>query len=259
MKVSFSSPVCFLLIAAAASLLSCEGPSLSLSLMSRKERLFWAIEFNKVDEVRSLLGKRPDLVNASDGVATPLLAAVTYRRAEIAKLLLEKGADPNLQGLEQGFTPLFAAVPIGEVDAALGASWDPYDMVKILLDSGADVHARFMWGTSILHTVVKAAPTSTRTIELLIERGAEVDARNDIGATPLSWAASGGRVEAVRFLLEKGTDPTVKDRDGATIREQLERGPRSANTDQILELLGQYEERRKPDNPEALADERGSR
>lgn len=53
-------------------------------------------------------------------------------------------------------------------------------------------------------------------IGLLLDRGAEIDARDDAGWTPLHLAARLGRAEVASFLLERGADPHARNADGHT-------------------------------------------
>ena len=48
----------------------------------------------------------------------------------------------------------------------------------------------------------------------LVEKGAEVDSKDNSGQTPMSWAAEYGHVEVVRLLLEKGADIESTAEDG---------------------------------------------
>ncbi|KAH8586885.1 hypothetical protein B0O99DRAFT_469781, partial [Bisporella sp. PMI_857] len=54
------------------------------------------------------------------------------------------------------------------------------------------------------------------TVKLLFEKGADIEAKNDSGQTPLSWAARKGHKAIVELLLEKGADVKVKDKLGQT-------------------------------------------
>ena len=53
-------------------------------------------------------------------------------------------------------------------------------------------------------------------MRLLLDRGADVHARTDIQATPLHIAAFNGRLEVVKLLCMRGADPHAKDEDGYT-------------------------------------------
>jgi ankyrin repeat protein len=53
-------------------------------------------------------------------------------------------------------------------------------------------------------------------VRLLLEHGADPNAQSVFGDTPLHCAAKEGHVDVVRLLLEHGADPTIKNKDGKT-------------------------------------------
>jgi ankyrin repeat protein len=59
----------------------------------------------------------------------------------------------------------------------------------------------------------------TEFARMLLERGAMIDARGELGRTPLHWAARTDRTEVVRLLLERGADAHVRDEYGDTPSE----------------------------------------
>ena len=59
-------------------------------------------------------------------------------------------------------------------------------------------------------------PKDCSVLRLLLERGADVNARTKVGSTPLHMASSRGALEIVRLLLEYGADVEAKDDDGQT-------------------------------------------
>ena len=69
-------------------------------------------------------------------------------------------------------------------------------------------------GTSSLHISVLLGHEAV--VELLLEKGADVDSKDDTGRTPLSWAAENGHEAVVKLLLEKGADVSSKDKYGQT-------------------------------------------
>jgi uncharacterized protein len=87
--------------------------------------------------------------------------------------------------------------------------------VKGLLDSGADVHAREQM-TSFSALELAAMGEHTEVIRALLQKGANVDARDRVGYTPLIRAAQAGHAEALKLLLEKGADPNAKQSAGLT-------------------------------------------
>jgi uncharacterized protein len=124
--------------------------------------------------------------------ATPLYRAVRGTDLASVRLLLEHGADPS-QGIDDGSTPLMAAAGLGaprgggddEVTDA-GAKADPLDVVKALVDKGADVNALNETGMTALHFAVQRG--SDRIVEYLAGKGAKFDVRNKQGKTPRDLA-----------------------------------------------------------------------
>jgi ankyrin repeat protein len=53
-------------------------------------------------------------------------------------------------------------------------------------------------------------------LEVLIEKGAEINTANQDGVTALMFAANGGHLEETKLLLEKGADANARRKDGAT-------------------------------------------
>ncbi|NKC11757.1 MAG: hypothetical protein GKR94_05995 [Gammaproteobacteria bacterium] len=111
--------------------------------------------------------------------------------------------------------------------------------VERTVKSGADVNAKHIGGATALHHLVAVsaqmgltglvirnkqiirpgqwAATGHETIAVyLVEEGAQVDALNTAGQTPLHIAALTGHSAAVEFLLEHGADVTARDNDGKT-------------------------------------------
>jgi len=76
----------------------------------------------------------------------------------------------------------------------------------MLLDRGANVNARANDGMTPLHQA--AARGNTATAALLIDRGAEIDARGDYDLTPLHVAKVQGHAEVAELLLSKGAEDT---------------------------------------------------
>ena len=76
--------------------------------------------------------------------------------------------------------------------------------VKAFLDKGVDVNAKTQYGATALSYASDKGHTEV--VRLLLERGADPNVRDTFyGATPMSWAAPKGHVEVVRLLIEKGS------------------------------------------------------
>jgi ankyrin repeat protein len=102
----------------------------------------------------------------------------------------------------QGYTPLMLAAAFGSADA-----------VQALIASGADVKAVSNSGVTALHWSVG----DVKKVRLLLDGGADVNVRSQLGRTPLLVAAStNGTAETVGLLLEKGADVNAADSTGVT-------------------------------------------
>ena len=133
--------------------------------------------------------------------ATPLFIATIYLELEAMRLLLAAGATPSL-GLSSGLPPLLVAaggeverearpsdlarlgIPDSDVPEIPRAENDLAAATRLLLDHGAAVGQTSAAGDTALHAA--AAGGLTTVIQLLVERGAVIDAANKTGQTPLS-------------------------------------------------------------------------
>jgi ankyrin len=118
---------------------------------------------------------------------TPFLRAALSGDTTTMKLLVSRGADPNLPTLA-GTTPLMAAAGVNWVVAqtyteSLQAR---YDAVALCLELGADVNASNSMGLTALLGAVNRG--SNDIIELLVKRGARLDVKDKEGRTALRWA-----------------------------------------------------------------------
>ena len=71
-------------------------------------------------------------------------------------------------------------------------------------------------GSTPLHVAVKTTRTDAETIGLLIGNGADVNAKDMIGNTPLNFAASEGYQEIVKLLISKGANVNTIANNGKT-------------------------------------------
>ncbi len=146
------------------------------------------------DVVRSLLGQQVD-VNAAQGDGSTALHWAAYRDdLEMARLLVDAGADIQATTRLGDLTPLFMAAKNGN-----GA------MVELLMEAGADANGTNANGTTPL--MLAAASGDTGAVKVLLDQGAEVNAKDVTnGQTALMFASALGRVEAVRMLAETDAD-----------------------------------------------------
>jgi len=157
---------------------------------------------------------------------TPLHLAAKYDKVSTIQLLLSRGATPTVNATNDGFTALHLAVIDRHVES-----------VKLLIAAGADLEARDHQGRTPLHwgpfayapqpkhmyrelgqphDTIFVDPGEAVVIDLLIDAGAKIDARDEEGNTPLHAATEIGSVRGVEKLLERGADPRAKNDAGQT-------------------------------------------
>jgi uncharacterized protein len=129
-----------------------------------------------------------------DGIS-PLMIATINGHFDLAKVLLDKGADPN-RSSGNGATPLYSAVNLEwapragrpQPRAHLNQTLSYLDLMRALLDEGADPNARLatrVWYSGGLSGV------------------------DEMGATPFWRAAYASDIDAMRLLVSRGADPAI--------------------------------------------------
>ncbi len=140
-----------------------------------------------------------------------LIEAAGNGHAETTAVLLESGADPDVQD-EEGRTALFWAASQGFAAT-----------VNVLLEHGASPDIKNDQGMTPLMTAAKSG--LQRVVSALLAHQAAVNIREDSeqshenegsGMTALAYAVRGGHTDIVGLLLEQGADPMVRNADGRT-------------------------------------------
>jgi len=145
---------------------------------------------------------------------TPLHVAANEGLTEIAKLLIEAGADVNAHG-DHGWTPMHYAL----------SSHYNSDVVELLAQHGASMEALTDDGNMPIH--VAARDGGKDAVAYAIVFGSEVDARNRDGNTPLAVAAWYGRADAAKMLIGAGADIHSKNNVGSTPLDEALRAGKS--------------------------------
>lgn len=147
--------------------------------------------------IKFLLEKGAD-INAKDkSNMTPLHFAVTSKY-ELAKLLLNSGADTEVTEINNKMTPLFGAVLKGDGE-----------IVKLLLEHGANISAQDDGGNTVLHRAIVDLKENEKIVEILINNGAKIDLRNEKGFSPLHSSVNMGIIKIVEMILNCEGDVNI--------------------------------------------------
>lgn len=193
---------------------------------SASEELKRALLARDQEAVRALVDADPAAREALDAPLFPFDAPAIVHAAnvddlELVDLLLELGADPNRRSdwWAGGFHALYFAtgavaerlLEAGAVpDACAAAHLDRVDLLREMLDADPErVHERGGDGQTPLHFA-----RSRGVVDLLLERGADIDARDtDHRSTPAQWMLQGtrgaGRYDLARYLVGRGAEADV--------------------------------------------------
>jgi ankyrin repeat protein len=187
------------------------------------KQLFAAIENGDIVMVERLLRTGANVeATVTNGVA-PLMTAAEKGNVPLVSLLLEHGANPRTTD-EQNETALTHAARGGFVRVVnlLAQLSDTKEKNRALfwaVESGpvtieiVDVAAQ----SAQLRTQPTEVPESwTATVEALLDNGAEIEARNEDGSTPLIWAASFAQTDIFKLLVQRGARVNATDKNGNT-------------------------------------------
>jgi ankyrin repeat protein len=158
-------------------------------------------------KVKALLVADPKLVNDRDSNGdTPLHAASLHNQLAVAQVLLDSGADVNAKNGYGAFTP-------GDLGSVLTSS-NHKDPVSLLTVHGIDQND-MKNGYTPLH-LAEFAVGHKKMAELLVNKGADVNARAASGATPLFFAVLRDQKDDAQLLLDKGANVNTPDAYGDT-------------------------------------------
>lgn len=217
--------------------------------------LAWAAMMGQTAATELLLEHGADINGRNQDGNTALHLAAFLGRAETAELLINNGADVKAKNGD-GATPIdilavpwemtqflsrslgvkleqeqvaagkakiaemLKVEPPSESGAVIGDIWAAAftgntEALKQALADGADPNAMHMeFGSTLLSTTALMGHTTA--VAMLLERGADINARSRDGGTALHAAAFFGHAETAKLLLEKGADTTIQDSQGAT-------------------------------------------
>lgn len=162
--------------------------------------LMFAVRAGHIEASRALLDAGANVNDAVSDGQSVLVVAAANANWELAAYLLDRGA--NATAADAGWNALHQTVRTRRMNLAFGTpgpfssgTLDSMELIKKLLDAGADVNARMSRNGM---------------------RDGQRNRFNRLGATAFMLAAKVTDVEAMRLLLAAGADPTIPTADGTT-------------------------------------------
>jgi ankyrin repeat protein len=161
-----------------------------------------------VAALREKLKEDPSLARANDHGRNLICAAAIAWDVPRLRLLLEFGADVETKDAG-GHNPLYRVANGG------GCEEDGQAALKLLIEHGVNVNqVTGVGGMTPLH--MSARRGTTKIAEVLLNAGADIEARDKGGETPLRRAVNCGQERMVCLLLSRGANPRSMDKNGRT-------------------------------------------
>lgn len=159
--------------------------------------------------MRMLLAAGAKAGTSDGGGFTCLMAAVGWNDVELVRQLLAKGAAIHAKNTFAGKV-VHGDIALRELTALMLASaYGSPALVKVLLDAGAEINARDVRGMSPLLFAVSSSNQDARVVKLLLERGSDVNNVSVAGETALDWARKFGSREVISILERAGAKGRV--------------------------------------------------
>jgi ankyrin repeat protein len=160
-----------------------------------------------LDYVREKLLGAPDLARERYSGRTLLHAASAAGDVSTVELLLRLGVNPNVTDAG-GHTPLYCVANECRVKAGT-------TVVRSLVQAGANVDAQDgVKRCTALHMAARRG--SVAVAEALLDCGADIEARDSVGDTPLRRSVNCRQAEVARLLISRGADAHSKGSKGIT-------------------------------------------
>jgi ankyrin repeat protein len=163
---------------------------------------------NDMETIRLMLDAGLDVNAAGPGGVTPLLSVSYYNNVAAAKLLLAKGARVNIastSALSPFEGPKSGPIALSRITPLMVASTQGSpELVKALLDAGADVNASDGRSMTALMFAVAKNHQNPAIIRMLVDGGSNATLQSNAGETARDWARKLAAPDALEILKIEG-------------------------------------------------------
>jgi hypothetical protein len=160
--------------------------------------------------MRVLLDHGADVHARDSGNFTPLMCATACGFPECVQMLIEAKSDVNAMDPD-------VSVSVVHIACANGSESEHPECLQLLIDNGGDVYAKDYTGRTPLLTACGVPWGWRGTVETLLRAKADVHARNADGWSALHCATRArGDPECMQLLIDKGLDVNARDNHGCT-------------------------------------------
>lgn len=184
--------------------------------------LSYAVECGNLDVVKLLVNRGVDIIGP-DRDNTPLRTAIRQNQIETVRFLLDAGACPNESQTPRQYAPLPLAAQCGDDE-----------IVRMLLERGADIHYVLPWGETPL--IMAARGGHGAVVRRLVASGADVD-DDSYSLTALDCALRNYEGDVALLLVELGADPLLCEPEYKRGLTLLSLAVRQNNHDLVMNLL----------------------
>jgi ankyrin repeat protein len=203
--------------------------------------LYAAVDMSTLDETVGRPNPKPHASMDAAGLVSVLLKHGADPKQTLRASVLERAHNDGDPNLAEGATPLMRAAKDADVR-----------VMRLLLDAGADLHARTKTGKTALMFAASrlggfrgtanrgSEPDALAAVSLCLDRGADVNAADEGGQTALHLSVAQAEESIIRLLASRGASLESKDARGRTaldLASAAGRGGRGAGNERKAALL----------------------
>ena len=190
--------------------------------------------FKDFEIIKLLLENNSNFDNSNGNTWSCLMCTVNNSNYDIAKLLIEKGADVN-----------FINYNGDNILNLLCSNRKDNKIIELLIENGADVNSKNKFGGTPLMNLIKYSSSSDnfKSIKLLISKGSQVNSKDEKSKTPMMMYYKKNKnksfeYEIIKLLLDNKADIYIKNKNGDNILNIVEN--RTGKHSKIYSLIFNY-------------------